>query len=376
MTTPIEIRPVMAKVLALASVVSKRESLPIERVVDLAFQLAQKTMKTPLWNREVDSGLHASMLKSSFKVMQGEFGLTYTSTSIPEKFQKEEDGTYLLKEKESAALGIKTLLKGPLNTDCGGATKILMLHAISEVLGDEKFDLVLSHPETRLRLSKGAVRTLNSLDFFTLPAHVHFHSDDRSHLTLGTCLYFQGIPWYGIKHPAGHGNGFWALYVDRTTLKVPLYFALGFSKLVTEEEIIAKLVELYNEPPSEKSIEIKRSFSKEDFFEFLLKSDGHKTKLKGYTAEIDQCYDSPSSLISLREAKALGAGFFGYAQTYKIASAALACLQNNTLPSIQDPSALAIFHMSQHIRQLAECPEDPSISKITHQALHFIKWAS
>ena len=100
-----------------------------------------------------------------------------------------------------------------------------------------------------------------------------------------------------------------------------------------------------------------------------------------YTQALSQFLQdqSPALCETLEEAKHLGVGFFGYAQTHRIASSLLDTLQNSDLASLQKPTTptiLGLYHMSQHLRQYALYPEDPKISKVTHQALNFIKWVS
>ena len=375
MSIPSSIRPIMARMSAV--VTHFQGTYPTKAIVHAGYSAAQKTRNHPLWDGVIDKEIHESLHGSALKVARSSFRLTYTDQPTPSGLHQDEHNTFWVKKDCTPSSGVRSFLEGPTTTDCGGALKGLSLQAIGDVLGEEKFNALVSHKESTLNFSKGARSVPNPLDFFNLPAYTHFHSSDLSHITLGTRVYFQGIPWYGIKHPIGTAHGHWAVYLDNTTTGKRLYWALGFDKLVTETELLEDLLSQYNTSQSEESKQWQRKFpTKEAFLEFMKKV--HSVKLQGYDAEIDRCFDEPNIVMSKEEAIGYGLGFFGYSQTDRVSSTALRMLREMSLPDIQDPLTpitLGIYHISVLARQLLSTPpEDPAISKTTPQAQNFLKW--
>lgn len=375
MSIPPTILPIMGRISSLATAI--RGKVPFEIIADAGLAAAKKAQGHPLWDTKIDADVHASLFSSAMKVAKGTYHLTYTKVPTPANLTKDENNAYWVKKECTPSSGMKSFLEGPTHTDCGGAAKALTIQAIKDVLGEEKFNALLSHSLIALNFTKSVTVVPNPLDFFTLPAHTHFHSADLSHITFGTRLYFQGIPWYGIKHSAGFGNGLWAFYLDNNPSGERLYWGLGLDKFVTKSELLENLLLQYNTPQSEESKELQQEFhSKEAFLNFMKEAQG--SKLKGCDKEMSRCYDEPNIKMTMEEAKRAGLGFFGYATTERVSSTALKILQDSSLDFIQSPKTpvvLGVYHISCLLRQLhTNLPEDPNISKTTLQAQNFLKW--
>ncbi|MCF7853046.1 MAG: hypothetical protein K9M07_07395 [Simkaniaceae bacterium] len=367
-------RPIFEKMFSLASRI--KQKTPMEVVIGAAFIEAADLIAVPLWDRQLDTEIHESIYETAMKAAKQVFHFTYSDAATPPHLSKDEQETFWVKKESTPWSGLHSFLEGPSRTDCGGASKAIMIKAIADVIGEEKFNIIHSHPEMALNFTVGVSHVPNPLEFFTLPADVRFYSANRSGITLGTRLYFHGIPWYGIKHPIGSGHGHWAFYMDRTESGEPLYWAMGFDDLVTENELLQDLLDRYNAPQSSESKEVQNYFStREAFLEQTKK--WYSSKLIGYEKQMGLCYDKPDTQLSMEEAKKVGLGFFGYAQTDRISSLALKLIKESPKTSLEDPSIplnLGMKHIALLAQQLLSTPtEKPDYS--TTQAQHFIRWA-
>src|SRR5690606_16151236 len=65
-------------------------------------------------------------------------------------------------------------------------------------------------------------------------------------LQIGDACYFQGVIWYGNKHPTGHCGGLNAIYIGNNSDGDQLFTAHGLEIPLTEREINQHFIEWYN----------------------------------------------------------------------------------------------------------------------------------
>ncbi len=323
-----------------------------------------------------------AVLRKTMAIESREWALTYAENEKekkPDCFSSDEQHLYTLKEGIKPSDGLRAFLKGPTNTDCGGAVEAIFLKTIAEVIGEEKFNILFSHPSLRLRFQRGGALTPTSLlQLFTEPVHTNFSSSDRSHITCGTRLYFQGIPWYGIKHPTGIGHGHHVIHTGTLSNGAPLYWAFNFQKPVTEEEIQYFLLDAYNKTRSEEDSQLVRSLTPDMFKEWM--KAVHSSKLRNLDAAIDHCYDNPDEPYTMEKALNVGLGFFGYVFADKTSPDTLLLITEAPLELLKSPDfpaalsflqALKVGHLALKLLQSAEEP----ISVTSKEAKNFEKWS-
>jgi hypothetical protein len=198
-----------------------------------------------IWYRED----YQKLLKDEFDIEIGE----EFSTGFANKEYFEKIGIYSfrLKEGKKPSEAIKKFLQGPTVADCGNALLVCHYKNLLDIIGEEKFDQLFSMEGLRLTIGQKGITDLENpiywLSDYTEASILQLEGIfGKRPLQLGDECYFQGVPWYGNKHPAGYGGGWNMIYVGDNDMGDQLFVGHGSEKPLTEREINQKLVELYN----------------------------------------------------------------------------------------------------------------------------------
>lgn len=347
---------------------------------ELNTKLVQEHPLTQQIKKEMEASLGKTMAAAS-----REWGFSYwkdANRKHPDCFlpvkKPELSYAYALKEGVMPSEGLERFVKGPTTTDCGGVAEAIFFKIIADIIGKERIDALFSHPKLPLGFQSGGAWAPGSLlHLFTEPAHIDFNSSDRSHITLGTRAYFQGVPWYGIKHPTGIGHGFHVIHTGCTPSGQKLYWGFGFKTPLTEEGIHSLLLGEYNKPRSEEDAHFVRSFTPENFKKFMLET--HTSKMEGFEAEIDRAYENPHEACSMEKALDAGLGFYGYITVNKLSLATLGLIKRAPVEHLKSPGFLTTLSLMQALRmghlaiELHGAQQD-AVSATSKEARHFKRW--
>lgn len=140
-----------------------------------------------------------------------------------------------------------------IRSDCGRAVELVFWMTVWRLLGDEKFDHILSLPGMKFHIGYGGALHReggSSLHFFTSP--IAFFTQSIKNKRIGTRCTLDGLPYYRLKHLFGISNTTHAIALGTTNkTHQTLFWSLDFpSSLSTYEEITAKHIEDYNQPQS------------------------------------------------------------------------------------------------------------------------------
>ena len=145
---------------------------------------------------------------------------------------------------------VRSFLKGPTIADCGNAVVICCYKAILDVVGDEKFDQFFSDPENPLKIRQIQIDQVSTLSLFcryTKAADQMFTGEKgKRPLNIGEQCAFTGSVYYPYKHPDGFGAAWNVIYGGYNENHEQIFYAHGFSKPLTEREIIQLLFKEHN----------------------------------------------------------------------------------------------------------------------------------
>ncbi len=354
-------------------------NLPLKPLYENAINNAKQRNIEPL-NEQIGQELLASFQQTAMKIDTHVHGLRYAIPGsplvVPPTFEKLHE-LFILKKPYTPYHGLQIYLKGPTDIDCGGAIDSLWIQAIADALGEEKFNILFSRRLLDFYFMFYG-NFSDTLELFSLPVCTDFSSTNRSHLRPGDRLFFENIPWYSIKHPTGYGHGYHAIYLGTDKERnIPLYWALGLKRLVTESELEEILLAEYNMPQSKKTKEeIAKFGSAENFIACM--QEIHGSLLTGWDAKIADCYQNPERPLTLKEAKKAGLGFWGYAQVKRLSHELLTLLKETPTTTFTDPKFLeeiAKCQIASIAALLLKCPPDSfNTSKTNWEAIRFRQW--
>ena len=160
--------------------------------------------------------------------------------------------TFKLKDGEKASEALLSFFKGPTLADCGNATMACYYKCILDIIGEEKFDQLFSSKSSALTISQKGIADSKTpiyylADFSEAAKQGKEGVLGKRHLQIGEECHFDGIIWYGNKHPEGFGGGWNVIYMGDDKEGNQLFVAHGFEKPLTEIEINQKFIEFYNQ---------------------------------------------------------------------------------------------------------------------------------
>ena len=166
-------------------------------------------------------------------------------------FEKTGCFTFELKEGEKASEALLSFLEGPTVADCGNATMACYYKCVLDIVGNDKFDALFGSKPFTLTIGRhGITDDKSPISYLAEYAEASDKTTTgilgKRPLEIGQECHFDGIIWYGNKHPEGFGGGWNVIYIGNNKKGEQLFMAHGFEKPLTENEINKKLVELYN----------------------------------------------------------------------------------------------------------------------------------
>jgi hypothetical protein len=140
--------------------------------------------------------------------------------------------------------GLAQFFRGP-TIATGEMTAIACAyHAFVEQYGAERFDQMFSDADP-FTIENAALD-----QFFEHPPSCKQGAYGNRPLHVGDLCWFENVPWYLNKHPAGMGAGLYVVYSGLNEHAEQLFVGLGLEKPSTEREIIQWLIRDYNQKRS------------------------------------------------------------------------------------------------------------------------------
>lgn len=248
----------------------------------------QKEMQTTLatWSQRILGGLHeASTLASKRLIHFDQYCQLYASSKETQQLMKanprlaemllerqrggeklepniEEHVSQQIvlgKKKPSQILHDFESQCSQTRSDCGRAVELVFWMTIWKILGDAKFDHILSLPGMKFHVGSGGAHHRSegsSLHWFTSPPA--FPPVSVSNIRVGTRCTLDGLPYFRLKHPFGISNTTHAIcFGVNNKTKESLFWSLDFpATLSSYKEITAKHIEDYNQPPSQLTLQL------------------------------------------------------------------------------------------------------------------------
>ncbi len=181
--------------------------------------------------------------------------LFYSGCANDQYFEKTSRFTFSLKQGKQASEGILRFLEGPTVADCGNAIIACHYKTMLDILGEDRFNQIFLHYPLVIDQELGGA-VLSALTQFSDDADEGKRGNRP--LQVGDACHFSGISWYEHKHPEGFGGGSNVIYVGNNAEGQQLFMGHRFQKLLTEEQIYDRCLEMYNQertPQEESRIE-------------------------------------------------------------------------------------------------------------------------
>ncbi len=175
-----------------------------------------------------------------------------TGYAKDEFFEKTGRFTFKLREGKKASEALMSFLNGPTVADCGNATTACYYKCILDIIGEDKFNQAFGSDSGAPLIIGGHGITgdggpISFLADFTEASKQGIEGVfGKRPLQIGDECHFDGVFWYGNKHPEGCGGGWNVIYIGDDADGNQLFTSHGFKKPLTEREINQQFIELYN----------------------------------------------------------------------------------------------------------------------------------
>jgi Protein-glutamine gamma-glutamyltransferase len=166
--------------------------------------------------------------------------------------------------------GIRSFLKGPTTGDCGNALVICCYKAILDIVDEKIFDQFFDDPNSPLKITQVCIDPNSPLSYFcryTKNANqMNAGIEGRRPIKVGDMCGFKGVGIYTDKHPDGFGGAWNVIYMGLNEKQEQVYLGHGFSKPMTEKEILQLLLDEYNLERTEGDLQVIQKKNKPEVF--------------------------------------------------------------------------------------------------------------